>query len=389
MSHNLYLDANATWPVPKGHYARVAEILAQSDGNPSSIHRQGRVAKVALEEARSDLANLLGVRPEPILFTSGATESNNIVLQGFAQRYTSEHRSLPRYLISTTEHSAVRDTAILLSERRLIELDWLPVNQDGTIKPEALEEGLSHRPALLAVMHANNETGVVHPIRAIADQIKDESPETHFHVDAVQSLGRLDLSSLGTTTIQSVALSGHKIGAFKGIGALYLRPGNPLALFMAGGGQERNRRPGTENMPGIISFGLRCRDLLKGAGPDVASLERSKSHLLDRLADLPNFTLHGDPSITLSNTINFHLDGVAGDDLLLNLDLAQIAAASGSACSSSVARPSHVLQAMGYSEWVGLNSIRLSWAEAIPEPQLDRLFEIFRTVVNRSRKAHC
>ena len=347
MSHSLYLDANATWPVPDGHYGKVAEMLVQSDGNPSSIHRQGRVAKVALEDARSELATLIGVRPEPILFTSGATESNNIVLQGFAQRFAAEQGSVPRFLVSTTEHSAVKDTAVLLAERRLIELDWLPVNHNGTIESEDLERRLSQKPALLAIMYANNETGVIHPIADIARQVKDQSPETHLHVDAVQALGRLDLGILSEAAVHSMAFSGHKIGAFKGIGALYLRPGSRMAAFMAGGGQERSRRPGTENMPGIISFGLRCRDLLSGNGLDVGSLERSKRALLNRLADFPNFQLHGHESTTLSNTVNFHLDGIAGDDLLLNLDLVGIAAASGSACSSSVVRPSHVFAGYG------------------------------------------
>ena len=195
---------------------------------------------------------------------------------------------------------------------------------------------------------------------------------------------KIDTSWLASTKVDSAAFSGHKIGAFKGIGALYLKAGSKLQALTLGGGQERARRPGTENVPGIISFGLRARDL--GGDPAKSWLERERPvqrAFLAALGRISGVHVHGDPEGAIANTINFHIEGVAGDDLLLNLDLAGIAASSGSACSSGVGRPSHVLKAMGYSDWIALNSVRISFGARGGAGDVDRIAEVLEKTVKR------
>jgi cysteine desulfurase len=394
----LDADANATYPVAPTHYDEVAAILKEMDGNPSSIHASGRNAKVALERARSSLALLLGARGPEIVFTSGATEANNLALQGVANREVKAQAKLqdrkPKFLISATEHPSVLEPAEVLAARGLCELVTIPVTSEGFVTRETLTSVLSGDIALVAIMHGNNEMGAVNPIVDLVTLIRERYPAAHIHVDAVQTLGKEDLSWIAKSTVDSVALSAHKIGGFKGVGALYLRPQSKLSLLMAGGGQERGRRPGTENMPGIVSFGLRCDDLAKTRGSWVQRLRQRQQLLLTALRDVPGIVIHARPddlTRSLPNTINFHVERVPGEDQLLNLDLAGIAASSGSACSAGVGRPSHVLKAMGYDDWVALNSVRLSLTsgddEASDAGDVQRIVKVIKDVVARHGRA--
>jgi cysteine desulfurase len=236
-------------------------------------------------------------------------------------------------------------------------------------------------------MHANNEVGMVFPVAQLARLIKDRAPKAHVHVDAVQMLGKADLTWYATSAIDSASFSAHKIGGYKGIGALYLKSGRKLSLFMAGGGQERGRRPGTENIPGIISFGLQCAKICGQEPHLAASMAGVREALIHGLKSIPGVVIHGQAAEMLPNTVHFHVEGVPGDDLLLNMDLSGIQAGNGSACSTGVARPSHVMLALGYSEWVALNSVRISLSGSNTLQDVQAILEVIRQVCARL-KAH-
>lgn len=380
---HIYVDHNSTAPLDDAHLDALTAVLRESDGNPSSQHATGRRAKVAVEDARAHVSNLIGCRAQEIVFTSGATEANNIVIQGVVGR-APEATGKPHVIIGATEHSSVIEVAQVLAERGRIRLSVARVDARGQVLRDELLGLVGRDTVLVCVMMVNNETGAVNPVAELAGAVKERNPLAHFHTDAVQGAGKLDISFLARTKIDSASFSGHKIGALKGCGALYLRAGSKLQALMLGGGQERARRPGTENVPGIISFGLRAKDLLV-AGPDSWS-ERERPlqlALVEALARVPGAVIHGDPAAGVANTVNFHVERVPGDDLLLNLDLAGIAASSGSACSSGVGRPSHVLLAMGCSEWVALNSVRVSFGPGVSLADVERIVEVIRQTVNR------
>lgn len=398
----IYVDYNSTGPLDDAHLDAVLAALRRFDGNPSSQHATGRRAKVAVEDARNHVANLIGCRSQEMIFTSGATESNNLVIQGvvgksgdFLGPSRLSSQALPHVVVGATEHPSVWEVAQVLAERGRIRLSVAPVDQYGVIQRAELCALVDHDTVLVAVMLVNNETGAIQPVAELADLAKAKNPLLHFHTDAVQAMGKIDISWLAKSKVDSAAFSAHKIGAFKGVGGLYLQAGTKIQGLMLGGGQERARRPGTENVPGIISFGLMAQNL--GAGVDggcaVAGVdgeagavqERSQQQaLLAALGRIPGAKVHGDPVQGVANTVNFHIEGVPGDDLLVNLDLAGIAASSGSACSSGVGRPSHVLKAMGYSDWIALNSVRISFGARGGAGDVDRIAEVLEKTVKRT-----
>lgn len=383
----IYVDANATYPVDPAHYDEVARRLKEVDGNPSSIHGSGRAAKVALEAARSSVAAMLGARPVEIVFTSGATEANNFALQGLiGNASTKTSGELPHLIVTAAEHSSVLEPAKLLADRGLCRLSIAPVTKAGDVDVDALLALLTPATAMVAMIYGNNEIGAVSPVAEIIKQIKARAAGAHVHVDAVQMLGKVDLTGLAKSGADSASFSAHKVGGFKGIGALFLKTGTRLALLLAGGGQERGRRPGTENMPGIVSFGLRC-DAVRGREAEIArSMEKVRDAWIVALRDVPEAVVHTGAATMLPNTVNFHVEGVPGDDILLNFDLAGIQASSGSACSSGVARPSHVLLAMGYDEWVALNSVRVSFSGKETDADLAKMAQVLSDVVKRVKR---
>lgn len=379
----IYVDANGTYPASPSHFDAVASSLKAMDGNPSSIHAPGRNAKIALEDARAAVARLLGATANEIIFTSGATEANNFALNGVLSTIKSADTK-PHVIITAAEHAAVLETAKSLRDRGLCELSIVPVFASGQIDLATLDQMLTTNTALVSFLAANNETGVMQETAKVAAHIRSLKSNVHIHVDAVQLLGKTELSWLAASEIDSAAFSGHKAGAYKGTGALYLRRGRRLQPFIAGGGQERGRRAGTENMPGVISFGIRARELPAELETSIEKMRAARDTLIARLSSIPGAQIHGLESPRLPNTVNFHLDEVPGDDILLNLDLANIYASSGSACSSSVARPSHVLKAMGYSDWVSLNSVRISFTSHAEFGDVDKIIEVIEQVRDRS-----
>jgi cysteine desulfurase len=383
----IYADANATYPVAPEHYDHVIAILKESDGNPSSIHGQGRKAKVALEDARSAMAAMIGSKPAEVVFTSGATESNNMVITGVIKKCHAEQMKRPHVLVSAVEHRSVIEPAKILADRGEIELEIIPVNRSGHIESEVLQGLLRPETALVCMMYANNEIGSINDIKSLIILIRSVSPKAHIHSDAVQLLGKADLTWLGKSGIDSASFSGHKIGAFKGIGSVFIRSGSKLSQFMSGGGQERGRRPGTENMPGIVSFGIRCREVMGKESLIAQTMLEVRKCLLNGIKQIKGGIVHGssDDQWMLPNTVHFHVEELPGDDIILNFDLEGIQVSSGSACSSGSSRPSHVVMALGYDEWVALNSIRISFSSSNSPSEAEKIISVLQDVSQRVR----
>lgn len=370
MSHRrIYVDANATYPVSEEHYAQLWDILKSSDGNPSSTHARGRRAKIALEDARAAVAQLVHAPPEQLLFTSGATEANNTVLRGVGQNDPQS-----QIVVGSADHASLVEPARQMANLGLVVLREYGVDSQGIIIEQQLLDAVNDSTRLVLLAHANNEVGTVQRVGRLAETVKAKNPQVWVHVDAVQSIGKMPIDELKSDAIDSIALSAHKLGGLKGVGALRLKRGRKLLPWLIGGAQERGRRAGTENLPGIVSFGLIADEVMRTWDSRAEAMQLCRNALLAELRALPKAVIHGlgtSPASTststalalsLPNTVNFHIEGVRGDDILLNLDLAGIEASSGSACSSGSARPSRVLLSMGYDEEVALNAVRISFA---------------------------
>jgi cysteine desulfurase len=356
----VYLDYNATTPVKPA----VAEAVARAfevGGNPSSVHRAGRLARRAVEEARRRVAELAGAETGAVIFTSGGTEANNLALKGAGPR---------RLLISAIEHDSVLAAAAASGAA----VTLVPVDEDGIVDLAALERALAADagPALVSVMLANNESGVVQPVAEVARRAHDAGAIAHC--DAVQAPGRLplDMAALG---VDLLTLSAHKLGGPQGVGALVAAGGTAPSKLLHGGAQELGRRAGTENVPGIVGFGvaaeLAADDL--GASARTASL---RDDLEARLAaTAPELKIFGRGAERLVNTSCFALPGLASETQVMALDLAGVAVSAGAACSSGKVQPSHVLRAMAASEDEAGSAIRVSLGWGSSERDIDRLVE--------------
>ncbi|MTJ80152.1 MAG: cysteine desulfurase [Telmatospirillum sp.] len=357
-----YLDYNATAPIRPEARAAVLDALAEP-GNPSSVHGFGRRARRLVEDARDHVAALAGARPEGVIFTSGGTESNALALAGWGRPV----------LVSAIEHPSV-----LKAGRG----DPIAVGADGRVDPVQVAEILSRRetPPLVAVMLVNNETGVIQPVAEIARIAHDHG--ALVHCDAVQAAGRIPLD-IGALGVDSLSLSGHKLGAPTGVGALVLAdPDGPLAPMVRGGGQERSRRPGTENLPGIAGFGAAAGAVLGEQGEETR-LSRLRNRLEDGARTMvSSAVVMGADAPRVGNTCCLAIPGVAAQTLLMGLDLAGVAVSSGSACSSGRVAASHVLEAMGAGD-LARQAIRISLGWASTDLDVDRFLEAFGTLAGR------
>ena len=390
----IYLDANATTPLLPEVFDAMRPWLLESFGNPSSIHQQGQRARAAIDHARDQLAALLHCRASELIFTSGGTESDNLALFGTL--------SPGRHLITTTtEHHAVLHAAQAL-ERQGIEVTYLPCTPAGLIEPEALRAALRPNTHLVSILFANNETGVVQPIAELA-----RIARTHgalFHTDAVQAAGKLPLDLAGEhQEVDLLSLSGHKLYAPQGVGALFLRRKTPLSPMFHGGPHERQRRAGTENVPAIVALGqaaASAREWLDAAETPVAlnlasemwvanspkALTRLRDHLeATLLATIPDTGVNGHPAPRTPNTTNIYFDNLEAESLLIALDLAGISVSAGSACQSGATEPSHVLVAMGLSPERARASIRISLSRFTTAAEIDRTLEVLSAAVARLR----
>lgn len=376
----IYLDHNATTPVDAAVADAVVHALRDQFGNASSIHSFGQTAKSLVDDGRASVAALLGGGPQEVVFTSGGTESDNLAIRGTAEALASTNR---RHLVaSSIEHEAVLHTLKALGKR-----GWtttlIPVGASGVVSVEDLREAVTDETALVSVMHANNEIGTIQPIRELADIAHERG--ALFHTDAVQTAGKLavDVSSLG---VDLLSLSAHKFNGPKGVGALWVRRGLRLVATSTGGRQERNRRAGTENVPGIVGLGVAARLAMDRRKAEHARLSELRDRLEQGiLSKVPSTAVNGDPASRIPNTTNVSFDRVEAESLLIGLDLEGIAVSTGSACSSGTLEPSHVLRAMGLSPHRSQSSIRFSLGQGNTEEDIEKVIEVLPRVVEKLR----
>jgi cysteine desulfurase len=376
----VYLDHNATTPVASEVADRMDRAVRELWGNASSVHHFGQQAKAAVDDARSQVAGLLGGEASEVIFTSGGTESDNFAIRGAAEALEPAGR---RHLIATSiEHEAVLNTLKALA-RRGWRVTLLPVDSTGIVQPDALRDAITDDTALVTVMHANNEIGTVQPVAELAAIAKARG--ALVHTDAVQTAGKvpIDVKALG---VDLLSISAHKFYGPKGVGALWLRKGVRLQPFQTGGRQERNRRAGTENVPAIVGLGA-AADLARAKLGHESTRVRE---LRDRLeggviAGVPGTDRNGAAEPRVPNTSNISFERVESESLLIGLDLEGIAVSSGSACSSGTLEPSHVLKAMGLPHQRTLSSIRFSLGAANTEADVDRVIRVLPALVDKLR----
>jgi cysteine desulfurase len=379
----VYLDYAATTPVrPEVLEAMLPYLTEQSFGNPSSAHRFGRAARAGIEQARRQIAEALGAEPNQVVFTSGGTEADNLGIVGAAMA-SRDRGNRMCVAVSAIEHKAVLAAAHAVCHLGGQEV-LLPVDSGGRLDLAALEQALIDRPAVVSVMWVNNEIGVIQPVREIAERCQDAG--ISFHSDAVQAVGKVPVS-VNELSCTLLTISGHKIGAPKGIGALIVRDRKAIEAIIHGGGQQFGIRPGTENVAGAVALGLAVQ-LAAAEQPKVAErLRMLRDDLARRLKDLvPDLTVNAEESERAPHLLSVSIDGADSEALLMHLDLAGIAVSSGSACSTGAVEPSHVLVAMGVSRERALGAIRFSLGRESSESDIDRAAAVVPTVVAKVRK---
>ena len=382
----VYMDHAGTTPLDLKVLEAMIPYFNEHFGNPSSLHTVGQEARYALDEARERVAGVLNCRPREVVFTGGGTESDNAAIQGVA---TGLHETGNHIITSSVEHHAVLHACQYL-ESQGFEVTYLAVDSDGMVQPESVYNAINERTTLVTIMYGNNEIGTINPISEISKAIKKRAEELSrtivFHTDAVQAAGYLSLNvtELG---VDLLSLSGHKFHGPKGTGVLYIKRGTPYLPLIHGGGQERERRSGTENIPGIIglSLALETADVTREETGQRCSALRDKiiASVLERI---PGSRLNGHATQRLPNNANFSFTGVEGEPILLGLDMAGIAASSGSACSSGSLEPSHVLLALGQSAEVARGSLRLTLGRENKEKEIDYLLGVLVDLVQRLRQ---
>jgi cysteine desulfurase len=374
----IYLDHNATTPLDPQVRAAVVAALDEPAGNASSLHRFGQRARAAIDDARGDVAALVGGAPAEIVFTSGGTESDNFALRGALRAADPARR---RLLFTAIEHHAVLNAAKALG-REGFEVESVRACPDGTCDLEDLARRLDERVALLAVMLVNNETGVIQPVAEAARLAKARG--ALVHCDAVQAAGRvaIDVAALGVDTL---ALSAHKLHGPQGVGALWIRRGTRLVAWLAGGGQERNRRAGTENVAGIVGFGCAARLARERMAEDVPRIAALRDRLEAALLALPGARRNGEAP-RVANTTNVSFDGTYAEGLLMALDLDGVAVSTGAACAAGAVEPSHVLRAMGLPPARVESSLRFSLGRGNTEAEVDEAVAKVAKALERQRR---
>ncbi|MDQ0145092.1 cysteine desulfurase [Pseudarthrobacter niigatensis] len=365
----IFLDAAATTPVRREVLDAMWPYLTGGFGNPSSHHTLGEAAAAALAQARRTVADVLGCRPGEVVFTSGGTEADNLAVKGVALARQAANPLLDRVVISAVEHPAVEESARYLERFHGFSVDVVPVDSTGRVTPEALAGALRPETALVSIMYANNEVGTIQPIAALADAARAHG--IPFHTDAVQAAGWLPLDTrpLG---VDAMSISGHKLGAPKGCGLLFVRSRTRLEPVIHGGGQERGRRSGTENVAGAVGLATAltlARDRQAGEQARVAALR--DRFIAAVLAGVPDAVLTGHPSERLPSVASFCFPGTSGESVLLELERRGVVCSSGSACAAGSDAPSAVLTAMGVPAEVAQTAVRFSFDAAVTREDLD------------------
>ena len=386
-----YLDHAATTPMLPQAVDLMSELLGQV-GNASSLHATGRRARRIVEESRETLAAALGARPSEVVFTSGGTESDNLAIKGL---FWSRHAADPRrrlVMVSAVEHHAVLDPAVWLAEHEGAEVVVLPVDRSGRLAPEVLREALARagdEVAVISVMWANNEVGTVQPIAELAAVAAEY--DVPLHTDAVQAVGALPVD-YATSGVAAMTVTGHKVGGPVGVGALLLGRDVESVPLLHGGGQERDVRSGTLDVPGVAALALAVEIAVKEQADRAARLAELRDDLVARVLQVvPDAQLNGDASLSVDRRLpgnaHFSFPGCEGDALLMLLDARGVECSTGSACSAGVARPSHVLLAMGHDEDRAKSSLRFSLGHSSTAADVDALIEAIGPAVTRARSA--
>ena len=375
----IYLDYAATTPVRPEVVQAMLPYFTDVFGNPSTIYTCGQEAKGAVEEARSQVAGLIGAGIDEIVFTSGGTEADNFAIKGVV--YAS--KSKQKHIITTPiEHHAVLETCHFLEESGC-RVTYLPVDGNGLVDPADVRRAITTDTVLISVMHANNEVGTIEPIAEIGKVAREAG--VCFHTDAVQTAGHLPIN-VDEMGVDLLSMSAHKLYGPKGIGALYIRKGTRLVAFMHGGEQERGRRASTENVPGIVGFGHAVTLAIEEMSAEAGRLASLRNRLIDGLTEkIDHIRRNGHPTQRLPNNINISIAFVEGESMCLNLDFHGICVSTGSACSSSSTDPSHVMLALGMTPLEAHSSLRMSLGRWTTEEDIDAVLEVLPRVTGKLR----
>lgn len=380
MERVVYSDNAATTPISKNVYNAMLPYLTGGYGNPSSLYKLGREEKKAIEQARGYVADYLNCDPNEIIFTSGGSEADNLAIKGllFSGKLPKNKRHI---VTSTIEHHAVLYTCQFM-ERIGYDVTYVNVDEQGHIKLDELEQAITEDTALVSIMAANNEIGTIQPLKEIADICHKKG--TLFHTDAVQAVGhmKIDVKEMG---IDMLSMSGHKLHGPKGVGALYCRKSIVLEPLIHGGGQERGKRSGTENVAGIVGLGEAVRYASEKMDVYIPYVTSLRDRLIEGVLKIPYTRLTGDPVNRLPGTASFVIECIEGESLILRLDLAGIATSTGSACSTGSLDPSHVLMAIGLPHEIAHGSLRVTLGEQNTVEDVDYLIEKITYVVKTLR----
>lgn len=379
MSKTVYVDNAATTAVSRDVIEAMQPIFEISWGNPSSLHKKGREAKEILDDARGRIAAVLGCLPSEIYFTSCGSESDNWAIKGAARRLLAKGKN--HIITSKIEHPAVLRTCEAL-EKEGFRVTYVGVDADGVVSVEEIKAALCEKTAIVAIMYANNEVGTIQPIEEICE-IAHKAGALMF-TDAVQAVGNVDIN-LSELPVDMLALSGHKIHAPKGIGALFIRRGVVIDSLVHGGGQESRKRAGTENLPYIVGL-AKALEVAKANLPEMERVAKMRDRLIEGLTKVPYSKLNGHRTKRLPGNVNVGFEYIEGESMLLWLDIAGICASTGSACSSASLDPSHVLLAMGVPHEKAHGSLRLSLSYENTEEDVDYILENLPPIVERLRE---
>ncbi|NWJ77679.1 cysteine desulfurase [Marine Group I thaumarchaeote] len=377
----IYLDNAASTAV---HPEVVKEMLPYFDvqyGNPSSIHQFGRKAKNAIQKARKQVAALIDAEPDEILFTSGGTESNNIILYGITKLQGS-HLDQNHIITSSIEHEAILQPCKKF-ENIGIKITYLPVDEHGIVNPDDITNSINPHTVLVSIMFANNEVGTIQPIKEISEVCKKY--DVLFHTDAVQAVGKvpINVKELG---VDALSVSSHKINGPKGVGALFIKKGVIVAPQILGGGQENGMRSGTENVASIVGFGKACEIAKERLNENISHFQTLHSSMLSKIVkEISHVKLNGHPGKRIFNNIHLTFLGVQGEDLIIKLDEHGIAASTGSACSVHTQKASHVLKAMGFNHEQITGSLRMSFGYMNTLNEVEQTVEVLKKVVSELR----
>ena len=379
MKKLIYLDNAATTKTAPEVVEAMLPYFSEFYGNPSSIYSLAGESKKAIDQARETIAGALGAQPEEIYFTAGGTESDNWALKATAEYY----RKKGNHIITTKiEHHAILHSCQQL-EKQGFEVTYLDVDENGVVKLEELKKAIRPTTILISVMYANNEIGTIQPIQEIGEIAHEKG--ILFHTDAVQAFGQLPIH-VDDCHIDMLSASGHKLNGPKGIGFLYIRKGVKIRSFIHGGAQERKRRAGTENVPGIVGLGKAVERAVKTMEERMAKERELRDYLIGRvLAEIPYTRLNGHRSLRLPNNANFSFQFIEGESLLIMLDMEGICGSSGSACTSGSLDPSHVLLAIGLPHEIAHGSLRLTLNEENTKEELDFVVESLKRIIERLR----